>query len=207
MPTDKKKNEVQLIKGIIETSKALVLVDFSGLSVVDMTSLRRDLREQGVGIRVVKNRLTYLAADEAGKPAVRDVIQGPTAIAYAETDPVAAAKGLKKFIDANRSQLKIIGGMLDDRSLSSEEVGELAFLPGMEELIAKLMGQLQAPVASLAIVLNGPVSALARVLSRRMETMGAEEATVEEAPAEEAPDEEAPDEEAPAEEASEKDNS
>ena len=86
--------EQSLIKGIIETSKALVLVDFSGLSVVDMTELRRTLRDQGVGIRVVKNSLTYLASDEAGKSGIRDVIQGPTAIAYAETDPVAAAKGI-----------------------------------------------------------------------------------------------------------------
>jgi large subunit ribosomal protein L10 len=191
VPTDKKINEVELLKGIFETSKALVSVDFSGLSVVDMTELRRALRDQGVGLRVVKNSLTYLAADEAGKPAIRDVVQGPTAIAFAETDPVVAAKALKSFIDTNRSQLKIMGGMLDDRSLSSDEVNELAYLPGMEELIARLMRQMQAPVASLAIVLNGPVAALARVLSRRMETMDAEGDP--EAPAEEAlPEKEAP---------------
>lgn len=174
MPAEHKIQEVERLKTLFESSNTLICADFSRMGVGPMTELRRALRERGVEFRVVKNRLTYLAADAAGKPLIKDIVQGPTAIAFGFDDPLGPAKALTEFIKASRSPLKITGGVLNGRALSPSDIAELALLPGMEELIARLMAQLQGPITGLAFVLNGPVASLARVLERRLESMAEE---------------------------------
>jgi large subunit ribosomal protein L10 len=136
------------------------------MSVTAMTDLRHALRDKGVTFRVVKNRLTYLAADAAGKPQVREIVNGPTGLAVGFDDPSVPAKALNDFIVASRSPLTIKGGLMGDQALTAEEVGRLATLPSKDELIARLLGQLQAPITNLAYVLNAPIAGLARVLQR-----------------------------------------
>ena len=169
MPTERKVREVEELGKLIAESTIAISADFSGMGVSAMTELRSALRQRGVRFRVVKNRLTYLAAEAAGRPLVKDIVQGPTGIAFGFDDPVAPAKALSEFITSNRSVLKIKGAILGDRTLSAEEVGELAALPSRDELIARLLGQLQGPIASLTYVLNAPLGALARVLQRAAE--------------------------------------
>jgi len=169
VPTDRKVKDVEDLQKLLESCTAAISADFTGLKVDAMTALRRALRERGVTFRVVKNRITYLAADAAGRPAVKEIVQGPTGIAFGFEDPVEPAKALTDFMISTRSPLKIRGGLLGDRALSSEEVASLAALPSRDQLIAHLLGQLQAPITSLAYVLIAPVASLARVIQRHIE--------------------------------------
>ena len=172
MPTDRKLKEVDELRQLLESATAVVTADHTGVQVGDMTDLRRSLREQGVKFRVVKNRLTERAAEAAGMPAVMEVVQGPTAIAFGFEDPVVPAKALTEHINRSRVGLKIRGGLIGSRALSLEEVMALSALPSKDQLVAKLLGQMQAPITSLAMVLNGPVAALTRVLQRHVDAQG-----------------------------------
>ena len=145
------------------------------MSVGAMTDMRRALRDKDVEFRVVKNSLVYLAAEAAGKPLVRDIVEGPTGIAFGYTDPVEPAKALSDFVSSTRSPLKIRGGVMGDRALTAEEVATLASLPSKDELISILLGRLQGPISGLAYVLNAPIASLARVMQRRAEAVGQEE--------------------------------
>ena len=179
MPTDRKLKEVEELRELLEKSSAIGTADHRGVKVSQMTELRRALREQGVKFRVVKNRLTKLAAEAAGMPAVMEVVEGPTAMAVGFDDPVAPAKALTEFMARTRIVLKIRGGLLGDRALTTAEVMELAALPSKDQLLAKLFGQMNAPITGLAMVLNGPVAALTRVLQRHVDAQtegGAEQA-------------------------------
>jgi large subunit ribosomal protein L10 len=169
LPTEKKQQSVAEIRRLLEGSTVTISADYTGMSVSAMTELRRVLRDAGVEFHVVKNRLTYLAADEASKPLVKEIVQGPTGMAFGFDDPVAPAKALVDYIRANRSPLTIKGAVLGDRQLNPEEVSALAVLPSKEELIARLAAQIQAPIARLANVLNAPLSGLVTVLQRASE--------------------------------------
>lgn len=171
MPTETKISIVQELSKLIEGSTIAISADYTNMSVGDMTDMRRALREKNVEFRVVKNSLLYLAAEAAGKPLMRDIVEGPTGIAFGYADPVEPAKALNDFVQATRVPLKIMGGVMGDRSLSAEEVATLATLPSKSELIARLLGQLQSPISGLAYVLNAPISSLARVLQRRSESI------------------------------------
>ena len=169
MPTEKKRETVAEIRRLLEGSTVAISADYTGMAVTDMTALRRALREQGVEFHVVKNRLTYLAAEQAGRPQVKEIVAGPTGIAFGFDDPVAPAKVMVDYIRASRSPLKIRGAVLGDRRLTPEEVSALAVLPSREELIARLMAQLQSPITRLASALNAPLAGLVTVLHQASE--------------------------------------
>jgi large subunit ribosomal protein L10 len=169
LPSEAKFQQVEQLRKLIEESTVLISADYTGAKVAVMTDLRRALRDRGVEFRVVKNRLIYLAADAAGKQLVKDIVRGPTGIAVGFGDPVEPAKALADFIRNTRAPLKITGGVMGERALSAQEVGALAALPSRDDLIARLLGHMQAPVAGLVNVLNAPVAALARLLRRHIE--------------------------------------
>lgn len=175
MPTEQKISIVQDLSKLIEGSTIVISTDYTNMSVGEMTDMRRALRERDVEFRVVKNSLLYLAAEAAGKPLVKDIVEGPTGIAFGYADPVEPAKALNDFVRDTKVPLKIRGGVLGDRSLSAEEIATLATLPSKDELIARLLGQLQSPILGLAYVLNAPIASLARVLQRRSESVGSQE--------------------------------
>ena len=176
MPTEAKRAQVESIRELLESSTAVVSTDYTGLSVQSMTDLRRALRGNDVGFRVVKNTLTHLAADAAGKPGMKEIVEGPTGIAFSFDDPVAPAKAIREFVRSTRSPMTIRGGLLGEQVLTADEVDKLADVPSKEELVARLMGQLLAPITGLAYVLDAPVASLARVLQRRIETANQGEA-------------------------------
>ena len=165
MPTPEKEEQVRQIKELIETSTVAIATNNNGLSVGDMTELRRVLRENGVRLRVVKNTLAHIAADEAGAPEVKDIVSGPTGIAFGFDDPAVAAKVLTEHMASSRIPMSIIGGYLGGRSLTPEQVDNLAKLPSKEVVIAQVLGQLQAPIAGLVGTLQAPIRNLAYVLS------------------------------------------
>ena len=172
MPTVKKEQQVEEIRDWMGQCTIAISTDHTGISVTQMTALRRALREQGVQYKIVKNTLALLAADAAGRPELKSLIDGPTAIAFTFGEEIAPAKVLAEYIRTSRSSLKIRGGVMGDRTLTAAEINTLATLPPKDVLIAQLLGQLNGPVAGLVRVLNGPISGLARVIQRRIEAEG-----------------------------------
>ena len=118
MPTQAKEDAVSELADKFGRSSIVITTDYSGLPVGEMTALRRALREAGVEYRVVKNTLAYLAADAAGRPAIKEAIEGPTGIALGYGEPTEPAKALSGFIRSARSDLKVRGGELDGKTLT-----------------------------------------------------------------------------------------
>ncbi len=204
MPTQQNLNKVDAIRDWINRCTIAIATDYTGLSVADMTSLRKALRDSGIEYRVIKNTLAFLAADGSTKPNVKQIVEGPTALAFGYEDPLAVAKVLTDFVRVNRSALKVRGGVMGERVLTTQDVAALAALPSKEELLARLLGQLNAPMTGLVCVLSAPLAGLARVLQRHVESMSQAEASAEvETTAEEAPAEEPATEDHVVEEATE----
>jgi len=144
-------------------SKAVVFSDYKGLTVKDMTTLRNDLRKEGVDLKVLKKTLLQIALKDAGIDMDVKKLEGQIAVAVAKNDEVAAAKIIAKMAKANEN-LKIAGGILGTKELSVAEVNALAKLPSKEELLAKLVGTLNAPVSGFVNVLAGNLRGLVTVL-------------------------------------------
>ena len=185
MPTDRKIQQVSEIKERLERCSIAVSTNPTGLNANDMNDLRSRLRERGVEYRIVKNTLTYIAAEEASKPQLREVVQGPTGLALGYDDPRLVAQTLQEFIRTTRSPLAIQGGLLNTRTLTPEDVHTLATLPPEEVLISRvlgqiqyplsrLVGQLQAPITGLVNTLNGTLSGLGSVLQQRIQQLEGE---------------------------------
>ncbi len=162
MPTQAKKDTVQEIKETLQESAGMFVVDYRGLSVKATQDLRRKLTESGANMRVLKNNLVKLALSEAELPEL-DVLTGPTAYIFFESDPVAPAKVLKEFAKENK-QLEIKGGLSSGRVVDVDQIKAIADLPSHEELIAKLLGTIQNPLTKVVRVLNGPNQQLAQVI-------------------------------------------
>lgn len=177
MPTEKKIKAVEDFKQWLDGATIVISTNYTGMSVSDMTNLRRALRAKDVRYKVVKNTLAYLAADESEQPAVKEIVQGPSAVAFGYGEPTEPAKALSDFIRENHSELSIIGAVMDGRVLSPAQVEQLASLPTKDQLIANLLGQLQGPITGLVHVLNGPMSGLARVLQAHVSNLQQQEAS------------------------------
>ena len=156
---------VEEMKEKLQSAQGAVFVGFSGLSVADVTKLRRKFREGGVEYKVVKNTLTRIAADELGFNDLDAVLEGPTAIAYSAEDTVAPAKILKDFIKETKTEaLTVKAGIADGQVIDAAAVEALASVPSREELLAKLVGSMQAPISGLVNVLQGNIRNMVYVL-------------------------------------------
>lgn len=142
---------------------AVVVTQYSGLSVGEMTELRAQMRGAGANVKVTKNRLTKRALAGTRYEGLGEMFTGPTAIAYS-ADPVAAAKITIAFAKTH-PKLVVIGGGLGEKVLDAEGVRSLATLPSLDELRGKLIGLINAPATRLAGVLQAPAGQLARLLS------------------------------------------
>jgi large subunit ribosomal protein L10 len=143
-------------------SNAAVLTEYRGLTVAQLTTLRKSIAANAT-YAVVKNTLTSIAAKEAGISAFDGDLAGPTAIAFVTGDPVEAAKGLRDFAKANPA-LVIKGGVLDGKTLSADDVKKLADLESREVLLAKLAGAMKANLTRAAYLFVAPLSQAARTI-------------------------------------------
>jgi large subunit ribosomal protein L10 len=169
LPTQEKFNRVEELKGLLERSTITFGADYTRTTVNQMVELRRAMRANGLDFTVVKNTLLYLAAEQAGKPQVKEIVQGPTAVAFGYDDPAAAAKALADYARANANSFSIRGAVLGDSPpMGPEGVTRLATLPPRPQLVATLLAQMQAPMSRLVGALNGPVQNLDNVLRARM---------------------------------------
>lgn len=173
MPTDAKRAAVDDLKERLERATITIATDFSGIKVNDLTELRKRLRAEGLEYHVVKNRLAAIAAREAGAETLPEILERATGLVIGYGDPVAAAKVLDGFVKETRSAMAVRKGYMDGAVLAEQQVTALAALPPRDELIAKLLGQMNAPISGLVNVLSGPVRGLAIVLQRRAEQLGA----------------------------------
>lgn len=163
MDRAQKQELVGQLHDLFKKAEVVVVTHYSGLSVAEMTDLRNQLRDAGAGFKVTKNRLTKLALKDTGRDSLADLFSGPTAVGFSD-DPVAAPKVLAKFAK-DSDHLKILGGMMGEKVLDEENIKELAALPSLDELRAKLASLLQTPASRIASVLQAPGGQVARVLS------------------------------------------
>lgn len=143
-------------------AKAVVVVQQKGLTVEEVTGLRRSMRAAGAEFKVLKNTLAQRAIQGTDLGGIESLLVGPTALAFSQ-DPIGASKIVVNFADKN-DKLAVIGGYLDGRVLTSHEVKALAKLPSLDELRAKLLGLLTAPATRIATYTREPAAMLARVI-------------------------------------------
>lgn len=148
-----KKQIVSDIKAKLESSSAAVLTDYRGLNVAQMTELRKRMREADIEYKVLKNTMIRFAAHELGLEELDPFLEGPTAVAFS-ADPVAPAKIIYDFAKSNKA-LEVKVGILEGEVIQASEVKALADLPSKEELLAKVVGGMQAPLYGMASVLSG----------------------------------------------------
>jgi len=158
-------------------SSAAVVTEYRGLTMAQLSTLRRALGSQ-VNYRVAKNTLVRRAAADAGVTGLEDLFAGPTAIAFVEGEPVDAAKALRDFAKDNKA-LIIKGGYMDGRPLSVDEVTRIADLDSREVLLAKLAGAMKGNLAKAASLFAAPASQVARLAAALQEKKAAESGPVE----------------------------
>lgn len=172
MRKEGKSESVESMRRAIAAQKGAVVAEHRGLTVAEVTVLRRKLREAGAEFRVVKNTLMRLAAKGTGFEELDASFTGPTAVAFAHGDPIAMAKVLKEYAVGN-PKFRLKAGYLQGRALSAREVEALADVPPREVLVALLAGSLAAPISRFAMALSGPprkfVYALDAVHGRKSE--------------------------------------
>ena len=164
MPTEAKINAVEELKQIMKDCSIAIATDYSGTNVSDINMFRTALRNEGIKYKIVKNTLLKIAADDAGKPEMKELVDGPTGIAFGYGDEQLLAKTLFDFIKKNNIEIVLKTGVIGSDVLTSEDIISLATLPSKEELVAKLIGQLQGQISSLVFVINAPLVNVARVL-------------------------------------------
>lgn len=187
-----KKPIVEEIAAAVKDAQSVVLVDYRGLTVEQDTQLRKQLREAGITYKVYKNTMMNFAFKGTDCEALLPYLEGPSAVAISTEDATAPARVLCKFAKT-ADALEVKGGIVEGIAYDAKGIGEIAKIPSREELLSKLLGSIQSPIANFA-----------RVMNQLAEKGGASEceapAKEEAAPAEEAPAAEAaPAEEAPAE--------
>lgn len=149
-----KETIVDDLKEKFAKAQVVILTDYRGLNVKDITELRRQLREEGIEYKVVKNTLTKLAVNKVGITDLDTYLEGPTAMAFSFEDPVQPAKILSKFAKAYE-KLEIKAGILQGKVIDIISIKELAELPSREVLLSKVLGVFQAPLAGFAGALQG----------------------------------------------------
>jgi large subunit ribosomal protein L10 len=157
-----KEASVAELTNLFESSTAVLLTEYRGLTVAQLKTLRKSISGDA-SYAVVKNTLTKIAANNAGISSFDDELAGPSAIAFVHGDPVAVAKALRDFTKAN-PLLVVKGGYFDGKPLTAEEVGKLADLESREVLLAKLAGAFKASLFGAAYLFNAPLSKAVRTV-------------------------------------------
>ena len=148
-------------------SKKAIIVDYKGLSVSEIEDLRNSLEEKGVSFSVIKNTLAKIAIEERGIEIESEIYKKPLALAFAD-DEVTGAKGVADFARDHES-LEILGGIIENQFVSESTIKTLSMLPSREELYAKVVGSISAPLSGMVNVLAGNIRGLVSILKQYQE--------------------------------------
>jgi large subunit ribosomal protein L10 len=169
-----KREFVAELSAVFADTSMVVVTRNDGMTVADVTNLRRKMREAGVSFKVAKNRLALLALEGTRFDGISPLLKGPTALAWSQ-DPVAAAKVAVDFAKTN-DKFVLLGGALGAQVLSVDGVKALSELPSLDSLRAKILGLIQAPATKVAGVLQAPAGQLARVFAAYADSQKSEAA-------------------------------
>ncbi len=169
-----KREFVAELSAVFADTSMVVVTRNDGMTVADVTNLRRKMREAGVSFKVAKNRLALLALQGTRFDGISPLMKGPTALAWS-ADPVAAAKVAVDFAKTN-DKFVLLGGALGNQVLNADGVKALSELPSLDSLRAKILGLIQAPATKVAGVLQAPAGQLARVFSAYADSQKSEAA-------------------------------
>jgi large subunit ribosomal protein L10 len=164
-----KTKNIEEIKGKIKDAESIILVDYRGLDVEQLTELREKCREVGVEYKVYKNTMMRFAFKDSGYEGFNEFLKGPSAVAFGYDDPVQAAKVAHEFAKDNE-HLEIKAGIVDGNIINIDQIKDLASLPSKEVLIAQVLGGFNAPIQGFTNVLQGTIRSLAIVLNAVAET-------------------------------------
>ena len=167
MPTAKKIEAVAELKALVGRSSIMIGAEYRGLTVKEITTLRRALRDVGVDARVVKNKLFRIAATEAGVPAAGEVADGPTMVVFGFGDVVAPAKAITDYVRTARNAFAPKKAFLDGAIVGGSVVSELASLPSREQLIGQLAGAFISPVQQFVNLTSDSIQSFARLVDAR----------------------------------------
>lgn len=150
------------LQQVFQNTQVVVVCHYAGLTVAQMSALRRQMRQAGASVKVAKNRLAKIALEGTDVASIASLLKGPTLLAYSG-DPVAAPKVAVEFAKGH-DKLVVLGGAMGKTALNADGVKALASLPSLDELRAKLVGLVQAPATKLAQLANAPAAKVARVV-------------------------------------------
>jgi len=163
MPTEKKNEAIERLKQRIAKNPNVFFTDFRGLTVGELRTLRNALRKESAAYAVVKNTLFGIALGSEQRAALKSVLEGPTAVAFAGDDPVGAAKALTQFANDSK-KLKVKAAIVDGQFYDAKQIEVLAKVPPRQELLARLVGTLRSPIQRLHGALTGNQRKLVYVL-------------------------------------------
>jgi len=161
---EQKKEMVLSLQEKVDGAKSAVLFNYKGLKVKEIEELRRNLREKGVEVGVVKNTLLKIVLKQKGIEIANEDFDKPMAVAFGHEDEVAAAKEISGFAKKHEA-LEVLGGILENKMISASAVNQLAQLPSREELYAKLVGSIASPLSGLVNVMSGNIRGLVNVIN------------------------------------------
>ena len=159
MNKDKKRTYIEEMKNFFKKTSSVFVTHYQGLTVKQIDKLREEMRKHGILFKITKNRITKLALEGSKFKKLENLFSGPTAIAFSE-DAITSAKILTKFAKSN-SNLKIIGGIMDEEPLSVEDVEKIATLPTLNEARARITGILTDPAQKIISILLAPGTKIA----------------------------------------------
>ena len=159
MHKDKKKAYIEEMKSFFKKSGSVFITHYQGLTVKQIDELRSEMRKKGILFKITKNRITKLALEGSKFKKLENLFTGPTAVVFSD-DAITSAKILTKFAKKN-SNLKIIGGIMEEEPLSLNDVEKIATLPTLDEARAKITGILTAPAQKIMSILLAPASKIA----------------------------------------------
>jgi large subunit ribosomal protein L10 len=166
VPTQAKTDSVEALKEQLDGARAALLTEYRGLSVRQLSDLRKQLKGAAAEYKVVKNRLARIAVKGSPLDALGAHLKGPTGLAFSKQDPVAVAKVLQTFARTN-PQLQIKLGLVEGNVLQAAELKALADLPSKEQIRSQIVGAVQGPMAQLVSLLQAPLREIVYVLEAR----------------------------------------
>lgn len=176
MPTQQKAERIQELTDRMSRMQVAIVTDYRGLTVAELTNLRRVLREKGADFVVAKNTLTRIAAREAGREAIEQLLEGPTGIAFGYDDIPGTATALNNFLKDLKKDIKVRGGVLGNSVFGANDLESIASMPTREQSLARIAGGVQAPASRILGALNGVMRNIAYILRAHSEGEGSQAA-------------------------------